>query len=260
MAVLNAAYDLLTVDDEATAIWTRLAGSDPHCSDDAIKHLIRLRFGEKVASPDPSDTEAMKRFQSQGGTIVVGLNKGQWANVKRAGAVLPAGKICPTPKPYSDDPDAEATEIVPPSAWTEGMKNIVEYAKFLGKELMGIGIVVRVVRAGTNFLACYGHGRLDLNLRDSGRRLVRAGSDRGRGQAPDPRVRPPVFRRSPVGRLPRSAVPARRSNEAAGAGEARRATSVRSEMMMEGNLSLDDCPATDGWSDRQGVFLGIVPS
>lgn len=168
VAVLNAAYDLLTVDDEATAVWTRLAGSDPHCSDDAIKHLIRLRFGEKVASPDPSDTEAMKRFQSQGGTIVVGLNKGEWANVKRAGAVLPAGKICPTAKPYSSDPNAPAAEIVPQSEWTGGMNNMVEYARFLGKELMGIEIIVRVVRTDNNFLAAYGRGELDLNVKRLG--------------------------------------------------------------------------------------------
>ena len=62
VAVLNAAYDLLTTDEEATAAWVKLAGADPRCSDDAIKHLVRLRFGEKVAAPDPSDIEAMKAF------------------------------------------------------------------------------------------------------------------------------------------------------------------------------------------------------
>ena len=65
VAVLNAAYDLLTTDEEATAGWCKLAGSDERCSDEAIKHLIRLRFGEKVAAPDPSDIEAMKAFQSR---------------------------------------------------------------------------------------------------------------------------------------------------------------------------------------------------
>ncbi len=55
----------------------------------------------------------MKAFQSQGGIIVGGLSKGEWANVKRAGAVLPAGKICPTAKPYSDDPNAEPSTSSP---------------------------------------------------------------------------------------------------------------------------------------------------
>ena len=59
VAVLNAAHDLLATEEEATAGWCKLAGADGRCSDQAIKYLVRLRFGEKVAAPDPSDTEAM---------------------------------------------------------------------------------------------------------------------------------------------------------------------------------------------------------
>jgi hypothetical protein len=164
VAVLNAAYDLLTTEDEATAGWCKLAGSDPRCSDQAVKHLVRLRFGDKVAAPDPSDIEAMKAFQAQGGTIVVGLSKGEWANVRRAGAVLPAGQICPTAKPYSLDPNAKAVDVVPEQNWTEGMKNLVAYAKFLGQELLGVTVTVTVVRTTNAFAACYGAGCLDLNL------------------------------------------------------------------------------------------------
>jgi hypothetical protein len=163
VAVLNGAFDLLATED-ATAGWVKLAGADPRCSDNAIKHLIRLRFGEKVAAPDPSDVEAMKAFQSEGGTIVVGLSKGEWANVRRSGAVLPAGQICPTAKPYSSDPNAKPVDIVPENDWTEGMKNIAAYAQFLADELMEVILVVSVVRTTNNFVACYGAGRLDFNL------------------------------------------------------------------------------------------------
>src|SRR6266849_5886030 len=86
------------------------------------KHLVRLRFGDKVAAPDPRDIEAMKAFQAQGGTIVVGLSKGEWANVRRSGAVLPAGQICPTAKPYSLDPNAKRVDLVAEKDWTDGMK------------------------------------------------------------------------------------------------------------------------------------------
>jgi hypothetical protein len=164
VAVLNAAYDLLTTDEEATAPWCKLAGGDPRCSDAAIKHLIRLRFGEKVAAPDPSDTEAMKRFTLQGGTIVVGLSKGEWANVKRAGAAPPAGQICPTARPYSTDPGARPVDLVPEEDWTDAIKNVAAYARFLAEELTGVKLVVSVVRTANNFAACYGGGRLDFNL------------------------------------------------------------------------------------------------
>ena len=48
VAVLNAAYDLLTSQEDATASWCKLAGADQRCSDAAIKHQIKLRFGEKI--------------------------------------------------------------------------------------------------------------------------------------------------------------------------------------------------------------------
>src|SRR4029077_1557652 len=148
--------DLLAAEEDSTAGWCKLAGADDRCSDKAIKHLIRQRCGEKVASPDPSDVEAMKTFQSQGGVIVAGLSKGEWNNVKRAGAVLPAGQICPTAKPYSLDPNAKPTEVIPEENWTEGMKNMAAYARFLATELMAVSISVSVVRTKNKFLAGYG--------------------------------------------------------------------------------------------------------
>jgi hypothetical protein len=164
VAVLNAAFDLLTVDDEASAGWCKLAGADPRCADDAIKHLVRLRFGEKIAAPDPSDIEAMKAFQAQGGVIVAGLSKGEWANVKRSGAVLPAGRICPTAKPYSLDSNADPINVIVEEKWTDAIRNVAAYARFLAKELMGVSLTVNVVHTTNNFAACYGLGRLDFNL------------------------------------------------------------------------------------------------
>jgi hypothetical protein len=176
VAVLNAAHDLLTAEEEATAGWVKLAGADPRCSDEAIRHLIRLRFGEKVAAPDPSDTEAMKRFVAQSGTIVAGLSKGEWANVKRAGAVLPAGQICPSAKPYGDDPARKDVTVIPEEKWTDSMRNIAAYARFLADELMGVKLVVSVVHTTNNFAAAYGSGRLDFNLLRLGHRWFEQGA------------------------------------------------------------------------------------
>lgn len=175
VAVLNAAHDLLTTDEEATAGWCKLAGADPRCSAETTRHLIRLRFGEKVAAPDPSDIEAMKAFQAQGGTIVVGLSKGEWANVKRTGAVLPAGQVCPTAKPYSLDASADPVNLIPEEKWTDGIKNIAAYARFLAQELMGVAITVCVVNTTNGFAACYGSCRLDFNLMRLGHRWFEDG-------------------------------------------------------------------------------------
>ena len=122
--------------------------------------------------------EVIVVFQrSLGGTLVHGsmMNGQEWKKAKEAGAIVPAGHLCPTPKPYSDDPNAPPTDVVPEEKWTEGMKNIVSYARFLGEELMGVKPVVRVVDTPNSFLACYGGRRLDLNLWHLGHRWFEQG-------------------------------------------------------------------------------------
>jgi hypothetical protein len=133
----------------------------------------------RFAAPDPSDVEAMKRFQFEGGTIVVGLGKGEWANARRSGAVLPAGQICPSPKPYGDDPEAEGVKVIPEERWTEGMKLIASYAVCLARELMGVSLGVSVVHTTNNFAACYGSGRLTFNLLRLGHRWFEQGASEG---------------------------------------------------------------------------------
>lgn len=163
--VLNEMFDNLTQDD-ANADWVRQAGSSPDCSPEAIKKVLALRFGDRFAAFDPNDKEAGKRFVAEGGTLVYGpmLSPQEWQNAKKAGAIQPAGKICPTAKPYGDNPDAKNVTIIPPDKWTEGMKNIAAYAVYLGQELMGVQVTVTFVNTSSNFAACYGGGELHFNL------------------------------------------------------------------------------------------------
>lgn len=95
---------------------------------------------------------------------MTGLSKGEWSNVKRAGAVLPAGQICPTAKPYSDDPNADPVNVISENKWTDSIRNVVAYSRCLAKELMGVKLTVAIVHTTNNFVACYGKGRLDFNL------------------------------------------------------------------------------------------------
>ena len=109
--VLNEMHDRLTLED-ANQVWVRQGSSDPACSEEAIKKVLDLRFGEKRAAYDPTDPEANKTWVSKGGTIVHGsmMNGQEWKKAKEAGAIVPAGHLCPTPKPYSDDPNAKEAE------------------------------------------------------------------------------------------------------------------------------------------------------
>jgi hypothetical protein len=163
--VLNAVYDRLTEAD-ANSDWVRQAGSSPDCSEDAIKKVLNLRFGDKFCAFDPNDKEAGKNFVAQGGKLIYGpmLSPQEWENAKRAGAIQPAGKVCPSPKPYSQDKDAKDVTVIPPDKWTPGMKKIADYAVFLGQELMEVPITVTFVNTTNNFSACYGPGDLHFNL------------------------------------------------------------------------------------------------
>lgn len=164
--VLNEMHGQLKEDD-ANADWVRMAGSDPNCSEGAIKKVLNLRFGDKFAGFDPNDKEAGKNFVAQGGTLVYGpmLSPQEWANAKKAGAIEPAGKICPSPKAYSKEKDGKDVTIIAQEKWTPGMKQIAEYAVLLGHELMQVAVTVTFVNTTNAFLACYAAGGdLHFNL------------------------------------------------------------------------------------------------
>jgi hypothetical protein len=163
--VLNEMHDRLTQED-ANADWVRQASSSQDCSAEAIKKVLDLRFGEKRAAFDPNDPEANKAWVAQGGTLVYGpmLSGQEWRTAKEAGAIQSAGKLCPTAKPYSKDRDAKNVTIIPAEKWTAGMRQIADYAAFLGKELMDVAVTVTFVNTTSNFSACYGPGDLHFNL------------------------------------------------------------------------------------------------
>lgn len=174
--VFNEMHQHLTESDAGNT-WVQEATSHPECSGDAIKSFLDLRFGTNRASYDPSDPEAGKRIQAAGGTVVTGsmLNRHQWTKAKEAVAILPAGKICPSPKPYSNDPDAPPEDVIPPHEWTQGIRNIADYAVFLARELMGVRLSVKVTRCPNSFLACYGGEQLTFNLQQLGHRWFEQG-------------------------------------------------------------------------------------
>ena len=112
--VQHEMHNRLTQED-ANQVWVRQGSSDPACSEKAIRKVLDLRFGEKRAAFDPNDPEANKKWVSMGGTTVHGsmMNGQEWKKAKEAGAIVPAGHLCPSPKPYSDDPNAPQVDVVP---------------------------------------------------------------------------------------------------------------------------------------------------
>lgn len=161
-AVVNKLHDKLTEQD-ATASWVRDATDSTHVSDEAMQTSLTLRFGEKFVSYDPSDPEANKLAVSKGFTLVHGgmLSATEWANAKSAGAILPAGKVTPSPKPYSED--GVPLNVI--ENLTPAMKALASLVKKLGVRILKRDVVVVFANnMAWPYAATYGNGRLVFNL------------------------------------------------------------------------------------------------
>lgn len=151
----------------ANDTWVRDAiehhGAD--LSEHAVQAVVALRFGDKRVSYDPSDPEANALAVAKGYTVVHGgqMSGAEWDAVRRTGAILPAGRVTPSPKPYH--PDGQALQLVPEAKWTAGMHAVAALARELARELLDAQISVQIASDVTwEFAATYGPGRLVLNL------------------------------------------------------------------------------------------------
>lgn len=174
--VLNAMHAYLT-DDDATAAWVREASSDPRCSDSAITTVVAKRFGDKRVIADPSDAEGTKLAASQGFVVVHGgaMSAGEWANAKRAQAILPAGQVTPSPRVLAAGaigPDGRDPYEIPPEGYTPAMERLVTYASEVSALLIGQPIHVRLVdryfwrpEHSKRFIrGTFGGGQLTINV------------------------------------------------------------------------------------------------
>jgi hypothetical protein len=176
--VMNEMYMDLTEEDTTNA-WARDATSDERCEAEAVEKSLDLRFGRKRVMYDPSDPEANKLAVSKGYTVIHGrqLNKGEHSNVRTHELAQPAGRVTPSPKPYSNHPDADPVDVVERSNWSDEQRTAVRYVERLHMELVGSEVDVSIVNTSNGFVAAYGRAgcwragaSLDLNVRRLGKR------------------------------------------------------------------------------------------
>ncbi len=164
-AVLNEMHAHLNIED-ANAPWVRLALADPACSPVAVGSVLTQRFGEKRVAYDPSDPEANKIAVARGYVVVHGsqLSAAEWENARRCQALPPAGQVTPSPKAFSDHPDAKPLKVLPAERWSPELQASVSYIQRLAERLLGSAITVRIADdPDWAFAAAYGPGRLTLN-------------------------------------------------------------------------------------------------
>ncbi|NIP98420.1 MAG: hypothetical protein GWO24_35430, partial [Akkermansiaceae bacterium] len=140
--------------------------------------ILDLRFGKKRVAYDLNDPEANNRAVAAGYTIVTGgaLSGGEWANVKRGGAVPPAGKVAPSSKVLNKAGGKD--DAYPEKRWTDDMRRVMAYTFEAGGAILGKTITVRLAnRPSEGAAAWYGDGRLTYNVARLGRRWFKQAND-----------------------------------------------------------------------------------
>jgi len=167
-AVLNACADMLDA-DSADAKWINDALEDEAVDDDAVKAVIKGRYGDKVVIDDKSDAEGTKIAVTKGYTVIPGgaFSKDAWKAVKGAGAAKPAGQVTPSPKPHAGE---AGLDLMLPEHYPEGVAATVAYARWMAQTLLAVDdITIRVANAiKWPYAATYGpkgnrSGQLTLN-------------------------------------------------------------------------------------------------
>lgn len=143
--LLNNYYDELEAED-VRGDWVDNALDTGDVEPDAVNAVLTARFGKKRVIRDPTDPEANKLAVSQGYTIIEPrtFSKQQWRNIKSSGKVLPAGKVTPSPKPYSEG--GEPVNVIPREDWTPGMERFKAWGVGIAQSVLGVRLQLTVVQ------------------------------------------------------------------------------------------------------------------
>jgi hypothetical protein len=168
VAVVNAMSMHLSQED-ASSDWVRQAAGDSRVEGAVFNSLIGLRFGDKRVTHDPSDPESNLIAASKGYVVIApaSLSRDEWSNVRRFESSLPAGRVTPSPKPFSST--GKPLRMLEAAEKTSDHVRFESFAKALSLELLGRSITVEFANdAGWGFGGCYGHGRLIVNVQAHG--------------------------------------------------------------------------------------------
>jgi hypothetical protein len=169
-AVVNLMHEELAKDD-ASAPWVGEALASADLLPEAVDSVLTARYGAKRVIADPSDPEGTKLAVSKGYNVIQAgsFNRAQWATIRSSGTVLPAGQVTPSPKPWSNDPDAPTAKRIERADWTAGMAAVAAYVEAVGARLVRPGIRVEFYSTTNPFAAAFGGLIFQFNAKHLGR-------------------------------------------------------------------------------------------
>lgn len=168
VAVLNELAQHLT-QSESGSVWVHDAMADERVTGAAVNKVMDLRFGKQRVTYDPSDAEANLIAASQGYTVIpaASFSAAEWANVRRHQASLPAGRVTPSPKPFS--PNGQPLQTLDRKECSAEVLRFGAFAKNLAQELIGHPITIVFANdPHWGFGGCYGSAQLTVNVHAKG--------------------------------------------------------------------------------------------
>lgn len=159
--VLNETYELVPNVNVSDG-WVREAMSNKDISNEAVKAVVKTRYGDKVVVANPTDRRSVDEALSHGYKVIYGneLSRSEWMNIRKTGAIRSSSTLFPTK--FTDDCEEVEKD--------ENMIKVEELTKKIAKRCLGIDINVHFLK-WTGVAAQYGHKTLDFNVKKLGRRF-----------------------------------------------------------------------------------------
>ena len=176
LAVFNHVHEQIRA-EEMNSPWVEQVVAEKDCKPAAIQTYLNRRFSEKRVAYDPSDPEANKLAVSKGYVVVTGsmMSSGAWKNSKTAQAIVPAGQVTPSPRPFS--PDGPPLKLL--NELTPEMRKAERHAMAVAREILKREISVTFANdPAWPFAATYGPGRLTFNVGRLGKKWFDLGTNR----------------------------------------------------------------------------------
>jgi len=160
--VLNEVYD--DVDSSSTSeLWIREALSSKIIKEDAVRSIIKKRYGSKVVVATPGDRRSVDAALSHGYRVLYGneLSSPEWENIRKANAIKSASTMFPS------DPTDNAVAV----ERDENMVKVKELVKRIARRCLGVDVKVSFMSWDSKVYAQYGHRTITFNVKQLGRQF-----------------------------------------------------------------------------------------
>lgn len=159
--VLNETCDEVLPENTSDS-WVREGMSNKEVSEEAVRSVVKSRYGNKVVVAAPSDRRSIDEALSRGYKVVYGseLSRPEWENVRKAGAIFSSSALFPSD--FADDAEEVKKNY--------HMTRVEWLTKKIAKRCLGIDVTVQFLR-WTGVAAQYGHKTLCFNVKKLGRQF-----------------------------------------------------------------------------------------